>query len=558
VKKMPVISVNRKDFCKLVGKDMQMKEIDQRIPMLGTALERSEGDIFEIEIFPNRPDMLSIEGLARAFSSFMNIRTGLKRYNAESSEYLVTIDQKVREVRPYFVSCVIKNVRLTDDFIKSIMQVQEKLHITHCRKRKKVAIGLHDFDKIYFPVLYTTKKPDFKFVPLEQNKEMSLKDILEKSPKGKDYAWILKDMKEYPILMDAKETVLSMPPIINSENTKIDEKTQNVFVDITATNEKIANEVLNIIATTFADRGGRLEKVKIKFHDKLITTPDLQIRMMNLDPKYANKILGLKLTSYEIIQYLQRMGFDAVEIGKDNIEVLIPCYRTDIMHSFDLIEDIGIGFGYENFEAEIPNISTIGEENQLESFCKKLGSLLVGYGLQEVVTFILTNKKNLFKKMEMDAKSIAETANPKTQEYNVLRNWMLPNLMEVLSKNKHNEYPQNIFEIGDAVVLDEKNETGAKTMKRLAIATCHSKAGFSEIKSLVESILANLNVSEYEIKETNCPCYVKGRCAKVVIDDYTLARFGEINPKVLENWGLEMPVAGGEICVECLSKFLFR
>ena len=210
---------------------------------------------------------------------------------------MVIVENKVAKVRPYFVSCVIKNVHFTDDFIKSIMQIQEKLHITHCRKRKKVAVGLHDYDKIVFPVIYTTKPKDFKFVPLEQNKEMTLQEILEKLPKGKDYAWILEGMEEYPLIHDGREKVLSMPPIINSQDTKVEETTKNIFVDITATDEKTANEVLNIIVTTFADRGATIHKIKIKYPTRMIYTPDLSSKVMVLNPNYINSLLGLKLTN---------------------------------------------------------------------------------------------------------------------------------------------------------------------------------------------------------------------------------------------------------------------
>lgn len=548
---MAVITIDRKDFCQLVGREFTMEEIAENIPMMGTGWEAVHGDTFDIEIFPNRPDMLSVEGLARAFSSYMGVKTGLRRYKLEGSEEMVIIENKVAKVRPYFVSCIIKNIKFTDDFIKSIMQIQEKLHITHCRKRKKVAIGLHDYDKIAFPVIYTTKPKNFAFVPLEQNKKMTLQEILEKLPKGKDYAWILEGMEEYPLLHDGREKVLSMPPIINSEDTKVEEKTKNIFVDITATDEKAANEVLNIIATTFADRGATIHKIKIKYSDKIIYTPDLSPKIIALNPNYVNSLLGLRLTNKEIIEYLKKMGHDAEEVGKDRIEVFSPCYRTDIMHPIDIVEDVAIAYGYGNFDPEIPNITTIGEEDDKEIFCTRLRSLLVGYGMQESVTFILTNKNNLFKKMNMDIVPIAETSNAKTSEYNVVRNWLLPSLMEVLSKNKHNEYPQNLFEVGEVVILDD-NDVGNRTMKRLAITLCHSKANFSEMKSLVESILANVGVTDYEVQQSNCPCYTTGRAAKFVVNGKTLARFGEINPKVLEHWQLETPIAGGEICVDLL------
>lgn len=550
---MAVITIDRKDFCNLVGKDIPMNVIEDRIPMMGVGWEGAHGDTFDVEVFPNRPDMLSVEGLARTFSAFMNVKTGLRNYEVRPSEYLVKVDQKVESVRPFFVSCVIKEVKFTDDFIKSIMQLQEKLHITHCKKRKKVAIGLHDLDKIRFPVVYTTKDPDFKFVPLDETEEMSLREILEETPKGKEYAWILEKMKEYPILIDSKNMVLSMPPIINSIHTKIDENTKNVFVDITATDEKTADEVLNIIVTAFADRGGKLYKVKIKHTGKIIQTPNLSPRMMGLKPYYVNKILGLNLTTYEIIEYLQMMGFDAAEVG-NQLEILIPAYRTDIMHAIDLVEDVAIAYGYDRFEPEIPNIATIGEEDEMEIFSRRIRSLLVGYGLEEVITFILTNKENLFRKMNMEEREVAETANPKTEEYSVLRNWLLPSLIEVLSRNKHHEFPQKLFEVGDVIEIDPTTDTGTRTMKRLAIVLSHAKANFSETKSLFESISNNFGVSssDYKVEETNCPCYTKGRAAKFTIGGKTLARFGEINPVVLENWDLEMPTAGGEICVELL------
>ncbi|MEM5801333.1 MAG: phenylalanine--tRNA ligase subunit beta [Candidatus Aenigmatarchaeota archaeon] len=554
---MPTIKVNRKDFCQLVGKNFSMEEIAERIPMLGVAWEGNEGDDFEVEVFPNRPDMLSVEGLARAFSAFMNIKTGLREYHAEQSEYMAIVDSSVVEVRPVFVACVIKDVNLSDEFIKSIIQMQEKLMLTHGRKRKKVAIGLHDLDKIRFPITYSVVNENFSFVPLEQEKEMTIKQILEELPKGKEYGWILQGNK-YPIITDAVGKVLSFPPIINSEYTKLETKTRNIFVDITALDEKAANEVLNIIATTFADRGGKIYRVKIKYPDLVIYTPNLNSKTINVDVNYINKILGLSLSVEEIKKYLSMMGYSSSEVKKGILQVNIPCYRTDIMHAFDIVEDVAIAYGYENFEAEQPNIATIGEEDALEAFSNKLRNFLVGYNLQEVLTFILNNKENLFKKMNVEEEEIAETANSKTSEYNVVRNWILPSLMEVLSRNKHNDYPQNIFEVGDVVVLSD-NDIGAETIKKLGIVLCHAKASFSEIKSIVQSVLSNLGLNDYQIEELEHNSFIAGRAAKIVIKGRDIAIFGEIHPIVLENWNIEMPVAACEFNVnwlfESVNKF---
>ncbi len=553
---MPTIKVDRKDFCKLVGKEISMEEIAEKMPMLGVAWEGNENDEFEVEVFPNRPDMLSVEGLARAFSAFIGLKTGLREYHAEHSEYMGIVDQSVLSVRPVFVACVIKDVKLTDEFIKSIIQLQEKLMLTHGRKRKKVAIGFHDLDKIRFPVTYSCVGEDFSFVPLEQKKEMTIKEILNELPKGKEYGWILQEGK-YPIITDAAGKVLSFPPIINSEYTKLETNTKNVFVDITALDEKAANEVLNIIAATFADRGSKIYRVKIKYPDTVIYTPNLSTRNIQVEISYINKMLGLNLNAQEIYSYLERMGFASTEIKKGVLQVSVPCYRTDIMHAFDIVEDVAIAFGYENFDAEMPNISTIGEEDALESFANKIRNFLVGYGLQEVLTFILSNKNNLFKKMNIKEEEIAETANSKTSEYNVVRNWLLPSLIEVLSRNKHNDYPQNIFEVGDVVVLAD-NDIGAETVKKVGIVICHAKASFSEIKSLVESILSNLGLSDFAVEEAEHNSFIAGRAAKVLIKGRELVLFGEIHPEVLENWGLEMPVAACEMNLNWIFEEIFK
>jgi len=553
---MPVITVDRNDFCKLVGKDIPMQVIEERLPMLGVGWESKEKDEFNVEINPNRPDMLSVEGLARAFSSFMEIQTGLKKYKAEKSEYMVKVDPLTKSIRPFIVCAAVTGMTFTDDLIKSLMQIQEKLHITHARKRRKAAIGVHDLDKIKFPLFYTVKDPSYKFIALGETREMALDDILRHTPKGKDYGWVLKGKEKYPILMDAEEKVMAMPPIINSIYTMVDENTKNLFIDVTGTDEKTINEILNIVVTSLADREGRIHLIRIKYQDRIIETPNLETKTMNLGSAYVNRLLGSKLTNYEIINCLQKMGFDAAEGGKENLQVIIPCYRTDIMHTMDLVEDVSIAYGYDKFEPEIPNISTIGEENNLESFSTRIRNLLTGYGLQEVVTFMLTNVNNSYKKMRMEVKDVIETANPKTEEYSIIRSWLLPSLMEVLWRNRHREYPQNIFEVGDVVEVDSHSETGARTRRGLAIILCHAKANFSEMKSIVESILSNLGIKGYKIEESSIPCMIPGRAAKVAVGGKDFGRFGEIHPEVVTNWELEMPAAACEICVDLLFELV--
>jgi phenylalanyl-tRNA synthetase beta chain len=552
---MPTIKVDRKEFCELLGQDVPMDVIEERMPMLGTAWEGKGGDVFEVEIFPNRPDMLSVEGLARAFSTFVGISSGLRNYEAKHSDFLVAVDEKVKGIRPYLVSAVVRGVDMSDEKVKSIMQMVEKLEVTHSRKRKKAATGLYDLIKLRFPLTYTTKGPDFKYLPLEQEREFSLYEILQELPKGKDYAWIVEGLKEYPIILDLNNEVLAMIPILNSEKNKVTQATRDLFIEVTGTDWKTINEILNIIVTSFADRGCTIQKVKVKYGNNIEETPNLKPRIMEVDVNYVNKYLGLQLVKKDVKVLLERMGMDVQEIG-NKLTVLVPCYRTDVMHMIDLVEDVAIAYGYENFKEEIPNISTIAGEQPLEVLSTNIRSLMVGYGMQETMTFMLSNREKLFGRMNMKEEPVAETSNAKTSEYCVVRNWLLPSLMEVFSKNKHNDYPQKLFEVNDVFEIDESTESGVKTMKRLAIAVSHSRASFSEVRSLFESVLSNFGITGYKVEESKCPCYIKGRAAKFTIDGKAIARFGEISPQVLEKWDLEMPTAGGEICVNSMMGLL--
>lgn len=551
---MPVIEVKLADFLEMLGREVKLEEIRETLPMMGVSWEGETEDGFMIEVFPNRPDMLSVEGLARAYSSFMGMRKGLRTYEAKPSDYTVIVDRRVEAVRPYFASAVLRGIDFDDALIRSIIQMQEKLHITHGRKRRKVSIGLHDLEPIRFPVIYTTRPGDFRFRPLGEAREMSLEEILKQTSKGLEYGWILEGKSEYPILMDSKGMVLSMPPIINSEHTRIDEATDSIFVDITSTDWRAMNEVLNIIVTTFADHGAEIYRVSNRYHDRLVETPDLAPREMLLDPQYVNRLLGLELGEGEIASYLEAMGY-GVELGSP-LRVLVPCYRTDVMHPMDLVEDVAIAYGYGRFTPEIPSISSPAGEDPLEVFCRRLRDFMVGFGLLETMTFMMTNRRNLFERMCTPPEPVAETENPKTEEYTILRNRLLPSLMEVLSANKHNPYPQNIFEVGEVILLDEEEDTGAKTAKRLAVALCHSRANFSEIKALMESILSNLGLPEAELTPSSLPCFIDGRGVEARINGRLICWAGEIRPEVLENWGLEMPVAGLEMDVDAVYELI--
>ncbi|MCH8329097.1 MAG: phenylalanine--tRNA ligase subunit beta [Nanoarchaeota archaeon] len=449
---MPTININKQVFEKLVGKKLPTEKLKDRISYLGTDLESVDGNEIIVEIFPNRPDMLSVQGFARAFSSFIGAKTGLRHYKVEPSKEKVIIDKSVANVRPYTACAIVKNMHFDDEKIKEVIDIQEKLHITYGRNRKKVAIGIYPFEKIKTPIRFMAKNPEeIKFRPLEFPREINGRQILSQHPAGRDYGHLLEGMSKFPIFIDDNNEILSMPPIINSHKTgKISEKTKEIFIECSGFDFNVLRKCINMIVTAFAEMGGKIYSMELIYGNKKIISPDLKPEEARVDINYINKLLGLNLKENEIKKLFERMGY-----GYKNKKVLIPAYRVDIIHQVDLAEDIAIAYGYEHFKSIIPDVATIAQENKFEIFKSKISNLLAGLGLMETSTYNLTNKDFQCKRMNIEI-SLIELANSISSDYNVLRAWILPSLMEILSSNKHYEYPQKIFTIGAIFKKNEK------------------------------------------------------------------------------------------------------
>ena len=538
---MPVVNLNRKVFENLVGKRLKLDELKDRISMLGTDLENVEDEI-EVEVFPNRPDMLSEQGFARAFSSFIGVKTGLREYKVTKSGEKLIVDSSVADVRPYTACAIVKGLSFNDEKIREVIQIQEKLHVSYGRNRKKAAIGIYPMEKIKFPIKYLAKNPkEIKFKPLESSKEMTGLQILSQHPAGRDYGGLLEGKKKFPIFVDKAGKILSLPPIINSDETgKINGDTKDVFIECSGFDYNVLSICLNIIVTALADMGGKIYSMDVNYGKDKKVSPDLKSRKMNVDINYVNKILGLNLNEKEVGICLEKMGYDY-----NKGTVLVPAYRADVLHPIDLVEDIAIAYGYENFKDELPNISTVGKEDETEKFKNKIADILVGFGLIETSNYHLIKGDVLTKKMGIDYDYV-EVEGSVVSEYHALRNWMIPGLMKTLQQNKHHDYPQKIFEMGTVFKKDSSCDTGVKEFTRLGMLSCHGGADYTEARQILDALLTAIGC-DYDVLETDHDSFIKGRVARVSVKGRNIAYIGEIKPEVLRNFDIDMPVSGFEL-----------
>lgn len=573
---MPKIEVNEKLFFSLLGTTydydtLEKKlvcgkaELDEKPDMSQSADER----VIKIELNDtNRPDLWSTAGVARQlrvhgggkrsdFSRFLSRAGDLKDCDGR----VAYVDAAVKDVRPFMVSFVISGKALDDPMLKDIIQTQEKLCWNFGRKRKSISMGVYRVENITWPVHYTAVDPDkTSFVPLQCTEPMTCRQILTDHPKGRDYGWILKDAKLFPLLKDDKGEVMSMAPIINSATlgaVKVGDK--GLMVELTGTEMESLILSANIVAGDFADAGYEILPVKVVHpyetgFGKEIVVPFFFQQDTKTTLSSINKLLGEKLTKAQVLDALSRMD-NAVSATdtKDDVEFTVtpPAYRNDFLHEVDVIEDVMIGLGLDYFKPQRPNDFTVGRLSDVTVFSRKAKEIMVGMGYQEMIFNYLGSKRDYIDRMNADATNVIEIENPMSENYQFVRPSIISSLLRAESAAANALFPHKIFEIGKVAFLAPDENTGTKTIQSLGFMTAANNANFNDLASEVSSLLYFLD-HKYEVKEVSDPRFIPGRQAAILVRGKQVGIFGEVHPQVLENWQIAVPCVAGEVNLEAL------
>ena len=550
---------------------------EKRMPSIGCVVEENDEDGIEIEIFPDRTDLLSHETISRAARAFLNSLNDSPNLDIKQGEITLEVDKSLQNLRPVILGAVVRgvdngtNYREKDDFIQSLMDHQEKLHLTLGRKRKFASIGVHDLSQLSPPFKVISVDKKYKFTPLAEEKEMSIEDILKSHPKGKEYAHLMSELKEYPVIIDAEDRVLSFPPIINGDHTTVNEQTRDFFIDVTGWDERSCEACLLLICLSLAERGGVIESIQIKNWDQeLLNVPRGDSKSHKVPDRLIRNILGIELSKTEIADSIKKMGGELIETrtvtnGPDKIEkwadcivgekehvISMPRWRNDIMHPVDIVEDIAIGYGYDNLPEQLSAVHLDAIPLPSSNLKRRISSSLCALGLQETQSLTLSNKRDQFERVRwIEENKSTIISNPITKEHTMLRQYILPSLLNLLAANRHHELPQRVHELGD-VVRDSENKT------RLSWACAEVGGGFSAAKGIASSLLRDLGANLSEVKwqginQEEGP-WIKGRGAKVIIGGIEVGQIGEIDPKVSFEFGLKVPIQAGEFDVDALGR----
>ncbi|KAF8529050.1 phenylalanyl-tRNA synthetase [Hysterangium stoloniferum] len=617
---MPTVSVDKEDLYERLGHQYTTEAFDQLCFDYGLELDEdtteevneaikrglpTERSQLKIEIPANRYDLLCIEGIARALRIFLKKDTPpdyklVLPSGGEERLLTVTVSPEVAQIRPYFAGAILRNIKFTQRSYASFIDLQDKLHQNLARRRTLVAIGTHDLDTLRPPFRYQAQPPkDIKFIPLNKNTANTAEELMtlyEADRHLSRYLPIIKESPVYPIIYDSCDQVLSMPPIINSEHSKITLNTRNVFIDTTATDETKLAIVINMIALIFSEyceEPFTVEPVRVVYPNGVTTiTPSISPRSTTAHKSYINACTGLNLSSSEICTLLQRMSLLARASPNSDDELLlqIPPTRPDILHECDIMEDAAIAYGFNNLPKTFPSTNTVAQPLAISKLSDLVRVEWAMAGWIEVLPLILCSHEENFEWMERvdDGTQAVKIANPKTLEFQVVRTSLVPGLLKTIRENRSHALPIRVFETSDVVFKDKSLERQARNVRHAAAVWCNKTAGFEIVHGLLNRIMQMLEIPRipagdksmetgYYLLETDDPTFFPGRAATIYYrapavkgastptnikhhsrsasaSDTKIGVLGILHPSVLQNFEIGYPCSALEFTLEPFKK----
>lgn len=499
------------------------------------------GNEVKIELNPDRPDLFSFETLNAASSIYFD-ELPLKEISFRKVESSIFIDESALKLRKHFAAFIAEGIALGNHF-RSLIDFQEKIHDTVGKQRKKVSVGLHDMNKIIFPLKYAAfPATGIKFTTFDGLSGTAY-DILEKHPKGIEFSSLLPVKNEVPIILDSEGAVLSMPPIVNGNRSTVSEETSALFVDITGTDKSAVRSAYHMLSNFLSVCGFTLARPKIVLNGLSWYGIDPSTKVTSVTRRGIRRYIGMDLQPEECRYQMNRMGILTEDLDFP-FRIKVPGHRIDIMGEVDVIEDIAKAIGYSNIPESMIPIASPGSENPANSFADTLREIFIGAGFQEVITYIVTSE-DVYRQIGPDPGY--RIMNAKSLDFSFIRNLLYPGMLDFLRRNTNRSFPQRIFEIGNVI-------SGYTQELKACIMITDSRAGYSEIKSNLDAILLRTTSRKCTVIPDSIDGAIEGRSGKILVDSVNIGIIGEIHPEILRKFSLPLPVVFAEFELGRMAK----
>ncbi len=563
---MPVVDVDPDELRRLAGaEDVSDETLIDDLFALGLEFEGwTEDGALELEFAPDRLDRLSVEGIARSLRYQYGHDRGMHIPRTNRSNWTFVVDQRVPAQRPYVTGAIVRDVDLTEESLQSLITLQEKLHETMGRGRHKGAIGIHDLGMLKgrgatesaerTSITYTGIEPEAeRFVPLEADAEMTPGEVLTDHPTGREYAEVVAEYELMPAIYDDLG-LFSFPPVINSRRTEVTTDSRNLLVELTGTDQWTIDRMLAIVCYALDLRGAEIEDVEVAYPEYDIVRPDWEQTTKQVEHARIERTIGIELDRETVLELMACAGLDAQPIDENGLayEVGIPPYRVDVLHPVDIVDDIGRAYGFNELEPRYPDVATVGSRHANSRFERAVRSLLTGVGFEDLLNFNLISHTANFERMHVapddkvhGAGTPVTIEEPYSAEYEIVRTWALPSVMLVLENNTHRAYPQALAEIGMAGVVDRDEPTKTAERRTVAGVIADHEASYEDGKARLAAVCRRLGVP-LETPACEHPSFITGRSAAIDFGMGAVGVIGEIDPAVLVEHGLEVPVVAFE------------
>lgn len=543
---MPVVRLSIERIEKLVGRRFQYDELESYLMRLKSECNRSDGYV-DVEINSDRPDLMISEGVARSLKGLLELELGLPRYRYEDYDKIYLNVERV-DSRPYILMAVIRNLDSDEEFLRELIQFQEKLHATIGRNRRKVAIGIHDLSKLAGgECVYKYVSIEERMIPLHRESYMRISDVLRETEQGVLYGKIALERDLHPAIICGGE-IISLPPVINSDITRLESGTRDILIDVTGVDLEAVEKTLEILTTTLAEnsRERSIGRIYVDSRWGGRYYPQGRTGTLDIERGYIASVTGVELGEGEIIESLRRARFDVERLDRGLYRVLIPSYRIDILHKIDLVEEIVISYGLDRVEPEYISTTRRGRLRSETILIRRIRDILTGLGFTEIMSYILSSKE-LYEKLSW--KNYVEVANPVSKEFSIVRSSMLPSILRILYEVQNESKPIKIYEVGEYVTIDPSSYTGTRTRLGLAMALMDYEMSFEEIHSMIFSLFRYLGLDikisrscNENIFREEIDLLIEGRRGFVKIGDKCVGLLGETHPRVLEILRIKYPI----------------